>query len=299
MEPLTPRSTGQTPILVAVDVTKRYGRVTRALNAVSLEVFPGQIVGIVGPNGAGKSTLMKTWVGFEAPTSGWVRVAGIDPRADAAAALRHLGYVPQSPALYRELSVSRHLGLAQALRHDFDRELAERRLAELGIPLDRLAGQLSGGQAAQVHLCIALGTRAEALLLDEPLASLDPLARREFIDILTDEVRTRGVTAVLTSHVVADVERACDRLVVLGVGRKLLDATLALVAAQHRLLPDGEPPVHPGMRPIERVETLDRQVAWLVAVDPGLDVPAPIPTAEQVVLGYLLAGRRDGRERAA
>ena len=198
-----------TPALEAILVSKRFGRRQQALDAITLSVPRGSIVGLVGPNAAGKSTLIRTWVGFERPSSGSVRVCGYDPQRQRSRALEHVAYVAQSPMLYRELSVSRHLDLALAMRPGFDREVGERRLADLDIPLDAQIGRLSGGQAAQVCLAIALGTRAAVLLLDEPLASLDPLARREFLDVLSDEVHAQGGTALLSSHVVSDVERAC------------------------------------------------------------------------------------------
>jgi len=284
--------TTRSSVVEAEAVGKRYGRDVWALRDVSLSIVPGAIVGLVGPNAAGKSTLLKTLVGFERPTSGQVRVCGLDPWRDRDAALRHIGYVPQVPALYRDLSVSRHLDLASAMRSGFDRALAERRLDDLGVPKDARAGRLSGGQAAQVSLAIALGTRAEVLLLDEPLASLDPLARREFLDVLVDAVRAQGTTALLSSHVVGDVERACDRIVVLGVGQKLLDAPLADLSRTHRLLPDGDRPDASMGTAIGRVEASDGAWAWLVSVPDGEAVPTePSPTVEQVVLGYLAAGR--------
>jgi len=131
--------------------------------------------------------------------------------------------VAQSPALYDGLSVDDHLDLAVLLRPEFDRPYARRRLDELGIPGGQGAKSLSGGQQAQVALALALGTRARILLLDEPLASLDPLARREFLHVLVDAVRADGSTALLSSHVITDIEQACDRLLVLGAGRTLLD----------------------------------------------------------------------------
>ena len=219
--------------LEAIGLTKQYRRGTLALSNVSLEVAPGSITALVGPNAAGKSTLIRTWVGFEQPTSGSVRVAGIDPASDPAAALRHVGYVPQQPALYRELTTADHLDLAAHLRPGFDRAVAERHLDYLAIPLRARATTLSGGQQAQVMLAVALGTRADVLLLDEPLASLDPLARSEFLTVLRTAVREGGSTALLSSHIVTDVEQVCDRLIVLGIGRVLLDDGLAHAVAGH------------------------------------------------------------------
>ncbi len=272
---------------------KRYDRRTLALSGLNLSIPAGTITALVGPNGAGKSTLIKAWVGFERPTTGRVAVAGIDPWKHRSDALAKTGYVPQTPALYREFTVADHLDLAASLRRGFDRAMAARRLDELAIPLDALAGHLSGGQQAQVGLALALGTRAEVLLLDEPLASLDPLARREFLHVVTDAVRSDGSTALLASHVITDVEQACDHLVVLGGGRMLLDESITVAVAGHRIAGNGVPPptrigvpVGTFMGPTGQPLTLAK------LTDPALADSAMRPaTLEEVVLGYLVAGR--------
>ncbi len=185
------------PALEATGLIKQYrGGRTVALGGIDLGVPPGSITALVGPNGAGKSTLIKAWVGFERPTSGSVRVLGTDPWTDLARAIGHLGYIPQASYLYRELTVAEHLDLAGALRSSFDRPLASERLSDLRIPLSAEAGTLSSGQQTQVALAIALATRAPVLLLDEPLASLDPLARREFLHVLATTIREMHQTVV-------------------------------------------------------------------------------------------------------
>lgn len=268
------------PVLETRDLAKRYRRGVWALQGIDLELPAGGITALVGPNAAGKSTLIKTWVGFEKPTRGSVRVAGIDPWKDRSGALAHLGYVPQSPALYDGLSVEDHLDLARQLRPSFDREYARSRLSQLDIPADRGARSLSGGQQAQVALAIALGTRAPILLLDEPLASLDPLARREFLHVLTDAVRGDGATALLSSHIVTDVEQACDRLIVLGVGRVLLHDTVADAMAAHGISATEHPDA------VGSFGAPDGSRIWLVRGSG--DRPA---TLDEVVLGYLASGR--------
>lgn len=267
-------------VLEARGLAKRYRRGVWALGGIDLELRAGGITALVGPNAAGKSTLIKTWVGFEKPTRGSVRVAGIDPWKDRSAALAHLGYVPQSPALYDGLSVADHLDLARQLRPGFDRDYARERLAQLDIPADRDARSLSGGQQAQVALAIALGTRAPILLLDEPLASLDPLARREFLHVLSDAVRGDGATALLSSHIVTDVEQACDRLIVLGVGRVLLHDTVADAMAAHSISAADHPDA------VASFGAPDGSRIWLVRG--AGDRPA---TLDEVVLGYLASGR--------
>lgn len=267
-------------VLEARRLAKRYRRGVWALGGIDLALPAGGITALVGPNAAGKSTLIKTWVGFEHPTRGEVRVAGIDPWKDRSAALAHLGYVPQSPALYDGLSVADHLDLARQLRPGFDREYARERLTQLDIPADRDARSLSGGQQAQVALAIALGTRAPILLLDEPLASLDPLARREFLHVLTDAVRGDGATALLSSHIVTDVEQACDRLIVLGVGRVLLHDTVSDALAAHSISATEHPDA------VASFGAPDGSRIWLVR-GTG-DRPA---TLDEVVLGYLASAR--------
>lgn len=268
------------PVLEARELAKRYRRAVWALGGIDLAIPAGGVTALVGPNAAGKSTLIKTWVGFERPTRGSAAVMGIDPWRDRSKALANVGYVPQSPALYDGLSVEDHLDLAAQLRPGFDRVHAAARLAQLDIPAGRGARSLSGGQQAQVALALALGTRAPILLLDEPLASLDPLARREFLHVLTDAVRGNGATALLSSHIVTDVEQACDRLIVLGVGRVLLHDTVASALAEHAISTS------------ERTDAVaafaapDGSRIWLVRG--RADRPA---TLEEVVLGYLASGR--------
>jgi ABC-2 type transport system ATP-binding protein len=267
-------------ILEARGLTKRYRRGVVALAGIDLELPAGGITALVGPNAAGKSTLIKTWVGFEKPTRGSVSVMGVDPWRDRSAALANVGYVPQSPTLYDALSVDDHLDLAGQLRPGFDRAYAQQRLAQLDIPAARGARTLSGGQQAQVALAMALGTRAPILLLDEPLAALDPLARREFLHVVADAVRSDGATAVLSSHIVTDVEQACDRLIVLGVGRVLLHETVAVALDQHAIASADRP---------DAVASFAAADGARIALVRGAgDRPA---TLEEVVLGYLASGR--------
>ena len=230
-------STDETP-LVADGVGRRYRRSAPwALRGVSLGIAPGSITALVGPNGAGKSTLIRAWMGFERPDEGRVLVENTDPRRERVRAVERIGYVPQAASLYRDLTVDDHFAMARVARPTFDAPHARGRLATLGIAAGRRVGDLSGGEQAQVALSIALGTRAPILLLDEPLASLDPLARREFLALLVDDVRSTGATALLSSHIVTDVEQACDWLVVLAGGRLAFHARVAEARATHRSVP--------------------------------------------------------------
>ncbi|MFN8628886.1 MAG: ABC transporter ATP-binding protein [Chloroflexota bacterium] len=272
--------------LSARDVDKHFGKLA-ALRGVTLGLPVGSFTALVGPNGAGKSTLMKAWVGFERPSSGSVAVDGVDPWRDRRGALARIAYVPQSPSLYRDLSVLDHVDMAVACRPGFDRAVAVRRLDDLGIPRQAVARRLSGGQAAQVGLSLALGTRAPVLVLDEPLASLDPLARTEFLRVLASDVRERAATVVMSSHVVSDIERWCDRLVVLAAGRVLVDGGIASVTGRHRMVPPGEAA---GSIVAEVATGADGTMA-LVADGHAQVGPSRPATLEEVVLGYLSAAK--------
>lgn len=217
-------------------LTKRYrsGR-PPALSAVDLAVPAGASVALVGPNGAGKSTLIRTFLGFERPTSGRALVDGIDPRRARAEALRRIGYVGQDPGLYGDLTVIDHVALAKALRHDFDEAAVTERFDRLKIGRGERVGNLSGGQRAQVALGLALGTRAPVLLLDEPLASLDPLARRDFLTMVR-AAADAGTTILFASHIVGDLDAACDHIVLLASGQVVLDEPIVRVRASHAVV---------------------------------------------------------------
>lgn len=283
--PTEPRAT---PVaLRARGLVKRYGRSTTAIRSLDVELRAGTSTALVGPNGAGKSTLIKAWVGFERPTHGTVEVCGIDPWRRRSLALSHVAYVPQTTALYWELTVDEHLDLAGTLRPSFDRNLAARRLGQLAIPLTAPARLLSGGQRAQLGLALALGTRADVLLLDEPLASLDPLARREFLHVVRDSARADGTTVLLSSHVITDLEHACDHIVVLGSGSKLLDMPTAEALATHEVVPGAGPAQRPD-RIIGQFHDAVGQPMMLLRRNGGGDRGASL---EEIVLGYLSSAR--------
>ena len=181
---------------------KRYGR-RWVLSQCSLGVPAGQVVGLVGPNGAGKTTLLHLAVGLLRPTTGTITVAG------------RAGFVAQDAPASPGLSVADHLRMGQALNAGWDAALAGRRLAEAGLDPRQRAGRLSGGQRAQLALTLAIAKRPDVLILDEPVASLDPLARRDFLEAVAHQAAARGMTVVLSSHLVADLERICDYLILL------------------------------------------------------------------------------------
>lgn len=289
-------------LITAERLSKRYRR-TWALRDVDLSLPEGGVTALVGPNGAGKSTLLKLCVGFERATGGRVLVLGTDPARARGAAIAKVGYVPQSPSLYRELTVLEHVELARTLRPGFDQPHALARLRDLGIPLPSTPAELSGGQQAQVSLAIALGTRAPLLLLDEPLANLDPLARREFLQVVGEVAHAGDVGVVLASHVISDVEPVADRLLVLGAGRVLLNEPVAMGLARHRVL-DGDAQPNDGALVSRfpdrygRDFQLIRSPAGSGAGDAGPSKLGPEangsgrePSLEELVVGYLASSR--------
>jgi ABC-2 type transport system ATP-binding protein len=238
-----------TPIIETERLGKRYGRTT-ALTDCTLRVPAGRIVGLVGPNGAGKSTLLGLTCGLTAPTTGSIAVLGNRPAAGAAQ-LARVGFVAQDAPVYSGLSVADHLRLGARLNPRWDMSLAQRRIQRLGLDPAQKAGRLSGGQRAQLALTVAAAKRADLLILDEPVASLDPLARGAFLRDLLDFVAELGVSVVLSSHLLGDLERVCDHLVVLAASRVQLAGDVAdLLAVHYRVtgtgagLPAGAEVIH-------------------------------------------------------
>jgi ABC-2 type transport system ATP-binding protein len=216
-------------ILQTEALAKRYRR-RWALRDCTLAVPEGAIVGLVGPNGAGKSTLLQLIVGLLPPTAGVVRVLGGTP--DAAMRSGRVGFVAQDAPTYAGLTVAEHLRLGAGLnRHRWDATAARERTARLGLRPGQRAGRLSGGQRAQLALTIALSKRPDLLILDEPVASLDPLARRGFLDETVAAASENGSAVVLSTHLVADLAHTCSHVVVVAGGRIRLAAAIAELCA--------------------------------------------------------------------
>ncbi len=221
-------------VIEASGLGKRYGR-RWALADCTLAVPAGRVTGLVGPNGAGKTTLLQLAAGLLTPTSGTITVLGERP-GGTPAQLARVGFVAQDAPVYPGLSVAGHLRMGAWLNPTWDGELAERRIGQLGLDPRQRAGSLSGGQRAQLALTLAAAKRPELLLLDEPVASLDPLARREFLQGLMETVAEHGASVVLSSHLIADIERVCDYLIVLTGSRvRIAGETEELLASHHRL----------------------------------------------------------------
>jgi ABC-2 type transport system ATP-binding protein len=212
---------------------KSYGG-TWALRECTLAVPAGHVAALVGPNGAGKTTVLNLAVGLAVPSAGSVTVLGGRP-AGSMAALNGIAFVAQDMPLYKNLSAADMLHLTRNLNRRFDQGYAAARLGELGIPLKRKAGRLSGGQQAQLALTLALARRPRLLVLDEPLANLDPLARHDFMATVVTAAAADGVSVLLSSHVLAELERVATYLILLSRGRVQLAGEVGGLLASHRL----------------------------------------------------------------
>ena len=277
----------------ATGLGRRYGR-TWALQNCSIRVPAGRIAALVGPNGAGKTTFLHLAAGLLRPTTGSVRVFGRTPKEHPLLLLDRVGFVAQDTPMYGAFSVADMLRFGHHLNLRWDQPAVEGRMRSLNIPLDRRIDRLSGGQRSQVALALALGKRPELLLLDEPVARLDPLARREFMQGLTEAVAESGTTVLLSSHLVADLERVCDYLVIINRGQVQVAGDIDELISTHRLLVG--PRIHEDDRPpgveILRAQHTERQSSlWVrgsVAMLPNGWREEPL-ALEELVIAYLSA----------
>src|SRR6266702_5060673 len=221
-------------VIEASALGKRYGS-TWALRECTLAIPGGHVAALVGPNGAGKTTLLNLAVGLTDPTAGTVAVLG-GTRAGSLAALDGIAFVAQDAPLYKNLSAADLLHETRNLNRRFDQDHAEHRLGELGIPLRQKAGKMSGGQQAQLALTLALARRPQLLVLDEPMAMLDPLARHDFMATVMTAIADDGVSGVLSSHVLAELERGADYLVLVSRGNVQVAGKVDDLLARHRVL---------------------------------------------------------------
>jgi ABC-2 type transport system ATP-binding protein len=287
-----------TAVIAAEGLAKRYRR-TWALTDCTLSIPAGHVVGLVGLNGAGKTTLLNLATGMLAPTTGTIEVLGERPAAGQAQ-LARVGYLSQDAPVYAGLSVGDHLKLGAHLNPGWDAALARHRIDQLDLDPRRKAGKLSGGQRAQLALTLALGKRPELLILDEPVASLDPLARREFLQDLMGTVAEEEVSVVLSSHLISDLERVCDYLIVLADSRVRIAGPVDELLAAHHLLsgPRRAPDTRPAGTQVISASHTDRQSTLLVRADgPVLDPAWTVSEVglEDLVLAYMkqAAGRGD------
>ncbi|HTU05707.1 MAG TPA: ABC transporter ATP-binding protein [Trebonia sp.] len=279
--------------MTAVIQTKELGKRYRnrwALAGCTLSIPAGHVVGLVGPNGAGKTTLINLATGMLAPTTGTIEVLGGRPARPAQ--LARVGYVAQDPPVYAGLPIADHLKLGAHLNPGWDAELASRRIERLGLDPKQKAGTLSGGQRAQLALTMAVAKQPELLILDEPVASLDPLARREFLQDLMETVAEHEVSVVLSSHLISDLERACDYVIVLVDSRVQVAGPVDELLATHHLLsgPRRDPASLPGGMQVIFASHTDVQTTLLVRTsgrvfDPGWTVSEV--GLEDLVLAYM------------
>ncbi len=277
-------------VLQAERLSKRYGR-REALSECTIAVPPGRVVGLVGPNGAGKTTLLHIAVGLLAPTAGRIEVLGGHP-ASGPAQLARVGFVAQDAPTYPGLSIADHLRFGARTNPGWDQRLAADRITNLGLDPGQKAGKLSGGQRAQLALTLALAKRPELLILDEPVSSLDPLARREFLQGLMAHVADHGAGVILSSHLVSDLERVCDYLIVLVDSRvRVAGEVDDLLASHHRLTGARRDPADlPGGTTVIEDSHTDRQSTLIVRSPTPIDDPSFTVeqlTLEDLVLAYM------------
>lgn len=269
---------------------KRY-RSLWALQECTVSVPRGRVSALVGPNGAGKTTLLKMLVGLTRPSTGEASVLGRQP-GQSEEFLASIGYLAQDVPLYRRLTVADHLDLGAHLNRRWDATAATERLRELRVPLDRPISTFSGGQRAQVALSLALAKRPQVLLLDEPVAALDPLARRQFLASLSEAVSDGDLTVVLSSHLLHDLERVCDHLILLAASRPQLCADIDEILATHRSL-SGSRQAMSGVRgdfEVVKGTHTQNQTRLLVRLDGPMIDPAPAVDEvglEDIVLAYM------------
>jgi ABC-2 type transport system ATP-binding protein len=274
--------------LRAQGLGKKYGR-KAALTDCTLDVPAGRVVGLVGPNGAGKSTLLNLAVGMLTPTTGSIEVLG-NPAGTTQQA--KIGFVAQDTPTYARLSIADHLKLGARLNPGWDESIANGRIERLGLDPKQRAGRLSGGQRAQLALTLGIAKRPELLILDEPVAALDPLARREFLQDLMEAVAEQELSVVLSSHLVSDVERSCDYLVVLVDSRVQVSGEIdTLLATHYRLVgPRRDEKSLPGDQHVISASHTDRQSTFLIRTDGHILDPAWTVsqlTLEDLVLAYM------------
>ncbi|ARF76023.1 ABC transporter ATP-binding protein [Kitasatospora albolonga] len=277
-------------VLRAQGLGKKYKQ-RWALQNCDLDVPAGRVVGLVGPNGAGKSTLLKLASGMLTPTAGTIEVCGGRP-AEGVEQLAKVGFVAQDTPVYAALSVADHLDLGKRLNPNWDDAVARDRIRRLGLDPKQRAGKLSGGQRAQLALTLGIAKRPELLILDEPVAALDPLARREFMQDLMEAVAEHELSVVLSSHLVSDLERTCDYVIVLVDSRVQVAGDIDdLVACHHRLTgPRRAPDTLPAGQHVITASHTERQTTLLVRTDTAVHDPSwtvsPLGL-EDIVLAYM------------
>jgi ABC-2 type transport system ATP-binding protein len=301
---MTHDDTGGGPALRTAGLGKRYGHVW-GLRDCTLTVPAGAIVGLVGPNGAGKTTLLEMVIGLLKPTEGRIEVFGHTAHADTAETLARVGYVAQNHPMYPEFTIADMFHLGQAMNPAWDMGMATERMKALDVPLNRKVKALSGGQQAQVALAMALAKRAPLLVLDEPVASLDPIARLEFMREVMAQVADGDLTVIIASHVVSELERFCDFLVVLTHGHVQLAGPVDGLLEEHQILtvPRATPDAGLPGTIIHRDDS-DRHSSVLLRTSPATPAAHAHPDwrtetvgVEELVMAYLQRPARSAKSR--
>ncbi len=277
--------------LETVALGRRYGK-NWALRDCSLTVPEGSVTGLVGPNGAGKSTLLRMAAGLSRPTQGTVKIFGSPVRSNGTRHLPRIGYFDQLRPLYGSLRVQETLTLGRKVNATWDDTAALRWLHESNVPLDQRVDRLSLGQQALVALALCVGKAPDLLLLDEPVASLDPLARRQLLELLLASVADRGTTVFLSSHIISELEPVCDRLIILSASKVRVAGSIDALLSTHRILvgPRGEP--LPSNVEVIATRGAERQLTMVVRGNVGLVGPSwrvLEPDLDEIVLAYLSA----------
>lgn len=288
---------GTANIIQTKELGKRYGSFW-ALENCSIAIPEGSVSALVGPNGAGKSTLLKILVGLNRASSGESRVLDKTP-VQHKDFLADIGYLAQEIPLYKSMNAADHVTMGKNLNKRFDEKFVVERLKELGIPLDRSVSKLSGGQRAQVALALALAKKPKLLLLDEPVAALDPLARHDFLSSLSQAVADGGLTVVMSSHLLADLERVSDHVIVLASGKTQLCDNIENILGEHKILigPRNNNKFD-GVTIIHETHTA-KQSTLLARIIKGAKVPSGWqkhePNIEEIILAYMGQVKEGGK----
>lgn len=279
------------PAVETSGLTKRFGSAV-ALDDCTITVPRGRISALVGPNGAGKTTLLRMLCGLARPSWGSASVLGRTPDHGDADFLAEIGFLAQDIPLYRRLTAEEHIAIGAHLNTRWDGGSVRARMRSLDIPLDRAVGKLSGGQRSQLALALTLAMKPRLLLLDEPVAALDPLARRQFLTALTTAVAEQDLTVVMSSHLTQDLERVCDHLILIAASKVRLCGEIDEILAEHKILtaPRRETASLERTHTVIKATHSPRQTTVLArlsgpVLDPDWEVAEP--GLEELILDYL------------
>lgn len=271
---------------------KRFGS-QWALRNCTFSLQAGRIMALVGPNGSGKSTLLELAAGLLAPTEGTIEILGASPLENPSVVLPRVGFTAQEHPLFDGFSIEDMIRFGKSLNQNWDHDFAHGRITKLGLPLKKKVGKLSGGQRAQVSLIMALAKRPDVILLDEPVSSFDPLTRREFLQTLMEIVAGAGSSVIFSSHMLEDLERVSDSVLLIAGGNVQLSGSIEAILSSHRYMigPIEEENLSSTIHEVISRRNTGRQIATLV----NLEAPLVLgdswsvhePSLEDVIVGYL------------